>query len=367
MRVALIHYWLVNMRGGEKVLESLCRLFPEADIYTHVCDPAILSPTLRRHTIKTTFIQKLPCSLRAYQKYLPLMPLALEQIDLRGYDLVISSESGPAKGVLTHTDTPHICYCHSPMRYLWDFYQDYLEEAGAFTRLLMRPIFHRLRMWDVLSANRVDHFAANSHTVARRIARHYRREAEVIHPPVDVDQFAPRGDAYPAPGDYYLCLGQLTGYKRVDIAVQAFTRMHKKLVVIGQGPEEARLKAMAGPSVTFLGRLDGPAMIQHLQQCKALIFPGEEDFGMVPVEAMAAGRPVIAYAKGGAMETVVDGKTGLFFAAQTPDSLQEAVGRFEAAPESFDPATLTAHARQFSEDVFATSFMALVHKAMGNT
>ena len=363
MRVALVHYWLVSMRGGEKVLESLCRMFPEADIYTHVCKPEILSPTLRKHSIKTSFIQKLPFSASMYQKYLPLMPLALEQLDLRGYDLVISSESGPAKGVLTHTDTPHICYCHTPMRYLWDFYQDYLEEAGTATRLLMRPLFHRLRMWDALSANRVDHFAANSHTVARRIARHYRREAGVIHPPVEVERFTPEN--FKEPEDYYLCLGQLNGYKRMDIAVEACTRLHKKLLVVGEGPEETRLKAMAGPTVSFAGRLDGKAMALHMQRCKALIFPGEEDFGIVPVETMAAGRPVIAYGKGGATETVLEGKTGLFFAEQNAAALAAILEQFESSMDAFDPAAINAHAGTFSEAAFTESFARLVQKATG--
>ena len=190
LRVAIIHYWLTGMRGREKVVEALCRIFPQADIYTHVVRPEALSETITSHPIHTTFIQKLPGSVRHYQKYLPLMPLALEQLDLRGSDLVISSESGPAKGVITRADTPHICYCHSPMRYLWDFYQDYLESAGAVTRLLMRPLFHRLRLWDYASAQRVDHVIANSRTVARRVKRWWGKEAAVIHPPVDISRFS---------------------------------------------------------------------------------------------------------------------------------------------------------------------------------
>lgn len=210
LRVAVIHYWLTGMRGGEKVVEALCRIFPQADIYTHVVRPEALSETITSHPIHTTFIQKLPGSVRHYQKYLPLMPLALEQLDLRGYDLVISSESGPAKGVITRADTPHICYCHSPMRYLWDFYQDYLESAGAVTRLLMRPLFHRLRLWDYASAQRVDHVIANSRTVARRVKRWWGKEAAVIHPPVDISRFSSPHMAglqnvpgTPEPGSYF--------------------------------------------------------------------------------------------------------------------------------------------------------------------
>jgi glycosyltransferase involved in cell wall biosynthesis len=361
VRIALIHYWLVAMRGGERVLESLCRLFPQADIFTHVCAPQNLSPLLRSRTIRTSFIRKLPFSARLYQRYLPLMPLALEQLDLRGYDLVISSESGPAKGVLTHAGTPHICYCHTPMRYLWDFYQDYLERAGPVTRLLMRPLFHRLRLWDVLSANRVDVFVANSRYVARRIARLYRREAEVIHPPVEVDLFRPKGEPRPAKaGAPCLCLGELTGYKRVDLAVEAFTRMKKPLLVIGRGPEEARLRSLAGPNVTFLGTLSREAVVRQVQCCKALIFPGEEDFGIVPVEAMAAGKPVIAYARGGALETVREGTTGLFFQEQNAQCLQDAVNRLEST--AFDPEAIIRHASFFSEEAFAGAFTDLVRR-----
>ncbi|MDR1359918.1 MAG: glycosyltransferase [Deltaproteobacteria bacterium] len=364
MRVALIHYWLVTMRGGEKVLESLCRLFPQADIFTHVCVPENLSATLRSRRIKTSFIQKLPFSVRAYQKYLPLMPLALEQLDLRGYDLVISSESGPAKGVLTHSQTPHICYCHTPMRYLWDFYQDYLQEASPLIRPLVRLLTHRLRLWDVLSANRVDHFIANSHNVARRIARHYRREAEVIHPPVEVDLFTPKGDLRPPdPAAPLVYLGQLTGYKRADLAILACSRMNKPLLVIGRGPEEARLRSLAGPCVAFLGSLERADVVGHLQNCSALIFPGEEDFGLVPVEAMAAGRPVVAYARGGATETVREGLSGLFFQEQSVESLQQALERLETM--SFDPAAIIRQARTFSEAAFAEAFMNLVRRATG--
>jgi glycosyltransferase involved in cell wall biosynthesis len=361
MRVALIHYWLVAMRGGEKVLESLCRLFPQADIFTHVCVPENLSPTLRRHTIKTSFIQKLPFSARAYQKYLPLMPLALEQLDLRGYDLVISSESGPAKGVLTHAQTPHICYCHTPMRYLWDFYQDYLQQSHPLIRPAVRLLSHRLRQWDALSALRVDHFAANSRNVARRIARCYRREAVVIHPPVEVERFAPGQTPRPsAPDAPLLCLGQLTGYKRVDLAVKACTLLKKPLQIIGQGPEEARLRSLAGPNIAFLGQLDREAIVHHLQNCSALLFPGEEDFGIVPVEAMAAGRPVIAYAGGGALETVREGITGLFFREQSVASLQEAMERLETT--TFDPEAIIRHANAFSEAAFAGAFTELVRR-----
>lgn len=356
MRVAIVHYWLVAMRGGEKVLEALLELFPQAHIFTHVCAPEALSPAIRERSIRTSFIQKLPFAVRHYQKYLPLMPLALEQFDLRGYDLVISSESGPAKGVLTGPDTLHICYCHTPMRYLWDFYQEYLDETGPLTRPLWRYLSHRLRLWDALSSLRVDHFAANSLNVSKRIAKHYRRPATVIHPPVDVEVFAPPDGVYPETGDFYLFAGQLNAYKRADLAVQACTAMNRRLLVVGDGPERDRLARMAGPTVSFAGRLNTPQLAGYMQQCRALLFPGEEDFGLVPVEAMAAGRPVIAYGRGGALESVEPGHSGLLFPAQSVASLCQAMEHFEAGALSCDPAALTQAARRFSAAVFRREF-----------
>lgn len=369
MRTAIIHYWLVGMRGGEKVLEALCRLFPQADIYTHVYDPARVSPVISRHRVQTTFINALPFATRYYQKYLPLMPLALEQIDLRGYDLVISSESGPAKGVLTGAGTCHVCYCHTPMRYLWDMYQEYLAESGAATRLAMRLITPGLRRWDALSALRVDHFAANSRTVAARIRKHYRRDATVIHPPVDVAAFAPPDNVFspPAPDAPYLFLGQLVGYKRADIAVAACTATHRPLVVIGDGPMRKKLEAAAGPTVRFAGWLEAEALRRQVRECKALLFPGEEDFGIVPVEAQAAGRPVIAYAAGGALETVTDGVSGLFFADQTKEALGNALDEFEKRAGEFDPVAINSRARAFSPEHFDTAFMEFVTAALNET
>ena len=361
MRVALVHYWLVTMRGGEKVLESLCRLYPQADIYTHVLDPAAISPLLARHRIHTSFIQKLPFSRSLYQRYVPLMPLALEQFDLRGYDLVISSESGPAKGVLCRADTPQLCYCHTPMRYLWDFYGDYLNNAGWFTRLFMRPAFHYMRLWDAASANRVDHIVANSHTVARRVRRWWQREAAVVHPPVLVDAYA--GSDQPRDEAPYLCLGQLTRYKRVDIAVVACSRLNRRLIVAGDGEEREKLERMAGPGIEFVGRVSDSEAKALYGRCRALLFPGEEDFGMTPVEAQAAGCPVIAYGRGGALETVKDGVSGLFFAQQTSASLGEALERFEAGP-AFDPHTLAGHAAHFAEARFHREILAEVAVAV---
>lgn len=356
MKVAIVHYWLVSHRGGEKVLDALCELWPQADIFTHVYDPDAVSATIRSKTVKTSFIQKLPFSKRLYKKYLPLMPFALETLDLSQYDLVISSESGPAKGVLVNPLALHICYCHSPMRYIWDQYHLYSANSGWATRLAMAICLPALRAWDFLSAARVDRFAANSAFVAARIAKYYRREATVIHPPVDVDNFAIASEI----GDYYLAFGQLVRYKRFDLAVQAFTRMGKRLLVVGIGEEEKRLRALAGPNVEFLGWRSDVQIRDLLSGCRALIFPGEEDFGIVPVEAMASGRPVLAYGRGGALETVVDRKTGLLFPEQTVDSLCDAVATFEAIADSFDPQQIRAHAETFRPEVFAERIRALV-------
>ena len=364
MRVAVVHYWLVGMRGGEKVLEAILDLFPEADIFTHVYVPDAVSPTIRKHKVTTSFIQKLPFAATAYPKYLPLMPLALEQLDLRGYDLVISSESGPAKGVLTGTDTVHICYCHTPMRYLWDCYQHYLEKAGTVSRLALRLFSPYLRMWDALTAQRVDFFAANSHNAVRRIAKHYRRTAEIIYPPVDVRAFAPKKGDCPAPEGYYLYVGQLVAYKRADLAIQSCNHLARKLIIIGDGPEHKALKSIAGPTVTFLGKQDEASLCRHMQRCNALLFPGEEDFGIIPIEALAAGRPVIAFGAGGALETIQHGETGLLFSEQTSSALCAAIEEFENGRHVFEPDRLTLEAERFSRNKFQDSFKRFLEECL---
>lgn len=351
MRVAIVHYWLVGMRGGERVLESLCRMFPDADIFTHVVDRNAISKEIAKHKITTTFISKLPAPRRMYQKYLPLMPMALEALDLTSYDLIISSEAGPAKGVIPGPDSVHICYCSSPMRYVWDQYHVYRQNAGFFSRLLMPPIAHYLRLWDTSSSLRVDRFLANSNHVAHRIKKFYRRESDVVPPPVAIHEFAPVGQE--DLGDYYLWAGQLVHYKRPDVAIEAFRRNGKKLVVIGEGEEKARLEKLAGDNISFLGATPFAALKDHFARCKALIFPGEEDFGIVPVEIQAAGRPVIAYGKGGALDTVVDGKTGILFPECSADSLVSAIERFEASNLSENcMADCIANAASFSEENF---------------
>lgn len=361
MRVAIVHYWLIGMRGGEKVVEALCEMFPQADIFTHVYVPDAVSETIRRHRVMTTFINSLPAASRLYKRYLPLMPLALEQLDLSEYDLVLSSESGPAKGVIPPPATRHLCYCHSPMRYLWNMFHDYRRQSGLLTRWAMPPLAHYLRVWDTVSASRVDHYVANSQAVAGRIRRYYGRPADVVWPPVDVGAFEPVGAD--ERGDYMLMVGELVAYKRPDLAVEAFNRMGRKLVVIGGGEMLDRIRKLAGPTVTVLGPAPFTELRDHYARCQALIFPGEEDFGIVPVEAMASGRPVIAYGRGGATETVKPGVSGLLFDEQSIDALIAAVEGF--SDSDFAPETVVAHARQFSRDIFIAKMREQIDRLMG--
>lgn len=372
LRVALVHYWLVNRRGGERVLEALAEMFPQADIFTLVLDPEKLSPQLRSHRITTSFLDKLPGARRHYRKLLPLFPLAVEQFRLRDYDLVISSESGPAKGVITSSHTCHICYCHSPMRYLWDMYHQYREGRGVgpLSRLIFDLSAHYVRMWDVATASRVDHFVANSENVARRIRKHYRRDARVIYPPVDVSA----GYLADSIEDYYLVASPLVDYKRVDLAIQAANRLRRPLRVIGDGEEAKRLRRLAGATVSFLGYVTDDVLRENYAHARALLYPGEEDFGMVPVEVQSFGRPVIAYAQGGALESVngllpgetldPQSTTGVFFAEQSVDGLVEAMERFESMESSFSPARIQAHAQGFGATRFKAEIRAFVEEAL---
>jgi glycosyltransferase involved in cell wall biosynthesis len=348
MKVAIIHYWLVGMRGGEKVIEALCEMYPQADIFTHVYVPEMVSDRIRQHRIIPTFINSLPRAARMYKTYLPLMPLALEQLDLRGYDLIISSESGPAKGIIPPPEAIHVCYCHTPMRYIWNMYHDYRNGAGRLTRLLMPPLSHYLRMWDVTSSARVDSFVANSATVARRIDRYYGMNSVVIHPPVDTSAFS-----ISAPselGDFYLMAGELVSYKRPDLAVRSFNETKLKLVVIGGGEMLDEIRRIAGPTVTVMGPQPFDVLKQHYARCRALIFPGEEDFGMVPVEAMASGRPVVAFGRGGATETIAPGVSGILFSEQSVEAISQAVRSL--ATMDIDPTKIAAHASQFGRAQF---------------
>jgi glycosyltransferase involved in cell wall biosynthesis len=360
MRIAIVHYWLVGMRGGEKVLEALCDLYPTADIYTHVFVPDALSKTITSHNVFTSFIARLPRATVWYKIYLPLMPLALEHLDLRKYDLIISSESGPAKGIIPPPHAVHVCYCHSPMRYIWNMYLDYRSQAGSLSRPALAVFAHYLRQWDFSSAARVDLFVANSHNVAARIQKYFRREAEVIYPPVDVENF--RREKHLGAADYYLMVGELTAYKRPDLAINAFNASGRKLVVIGGGEMLRELKRTAGPNITILGPQPFESLRSHYSRCRALIFPGEEDFGIVPVEAMASGCPVIAFGRGGALETVVDGITGVFFETQTSDSIERAVRRADGV--KFNSEAIARHAAKFNRARFVRQMKSTIDRAL---
>jgi glycosyltransferase involved in cell wall biosynthesis len=349
MRVAIVHYWLLGMRGGEKVVEALCRLLPGADLFTLFYDPDKVSEAIRSRKVTASYLNPLR---RWHRSLLPLMPSALESFDLRGYDLVISSESGPAKGVLAPSTARHVCYCHTPMRYLWELYPAYLNDwtRAWWKRALMRPAARRLRLWDYASAARVDQFVANSENVRRRIWKTYRRESLVVHPPVAVNRFA-----HAPPEDYYLMVSELVAYKQLDYAVRAMARSGRRLRIVGEGPEYRALKRIGGDRVEFCGRVAEEQLRDLYSRCRAFVLPGEEDFGIAAVEALASGKPVIALGRGGALETVPrEPAGGVLYADPTPESLLEALAALEATEATFDPAALAAWAERFSEAAFAT-------------
>lgn len=357
LRVAIVHYWFVTQGGGEKVVEALADIFPQADLFALVVNPEKLPLSLQKRNIYTSFLQKFPGSRRFHRHFLLLHPFALEQFDLSGYDLVISSESGPAKGVITSSKTCHVCYCHSPMRYLWDMHAEYRAAMNPAVRFIYSAASSWLRVWDLATAARVDFFIANSKFVASRIRKIYRRDSRVIHPPVDVTA----GTVQSQTGEYYLCVGRLVDYKRVDLAVQACSRLGRRLRVVGAGPQLKQLKRMSGPTIEFGGTVSTEDLRYSYAHCRALLHPGEEDFGIVPLEAQSFGRPVIAYGSGGALETVRGvwperpleaSHTGIFFRNQTIDDTAEAILRFESFEEEFSPETIASHARQFGADRF---------------
>lgn len=358
MRAAIVHYWLVNMRGGERVVEALCRLLPGADIFTLFYDPERVSPTIRGRVVKASFLNPLK---KHYRSLLPLAPFALESFDLRPYDLVISSESGPAKGVLTSARTRHVCYCHSPMRYLWELYPAYLHDwtPSLFRRATLAALTCPLRIWDQSTATRVDEFLANSMNVQSRIWRTYRRQARVVYPPVQVEEF------YWRPAlDYYLIVSELVSYKRVEDAVRCFSRTGRKLKIVGDGPEYAALKRMAGGKIEFCGHVSQFELRELYARCRALLMPGEEDFGMVTVEAMASGKPVIALGRGGVLEAIPPHRTGAVL-YDTPGDvpLESAIRQFEDAEPHISRKDLQDWASRFSEARFQDEMREVIDPA----
>jgi glycosyltransferase involved in cell wall biosynthesis len=354
MRVALVHDWLVTLGGADRVLLALHALFPQAPVYTTVFDPSRLPGAFAALDVRPSWLQRLPRRDGWHRWLVPLMPLAVRAFDLRGYDLVISSSHACAKGVAVPPGATHICYCYTPMRYAWDQRDAYLAAFPRPLRPAARATLRWLRRWDAATAASVHHFVAISHFVAERIRRYYGRPAAVIFPPVDTDFFTPGGDAE----DFLLAAGRLVPYKRLDLAVEAATRLRRRLIVVGDGPERARLQALAGPTVEFVGEVPDEVLRDYYRRCRALVFPGVEDFGLVPVEAQACGRPVIAYAAGGALETVREGATGLFFRAQTPEAVIEAVRAAERT--AFDAQAIRRHAERFSTQAFTTQLTAFI-------
>src|SRR5688572_10659319 len=350
------------MRGGEKVLEVLCELYPNADIFTLFHRAGSVSPSIEQHRIQTSWLQHLPFAARHYRRYLPLFPSAAERFDLSPYDLVISSSHCVAKSVIPGADARHLCYCHSPMRYAWDQFEAYFgaERVGAVaSRFLYRPILSRLAAWDARTATRADRFVANSRHVAARIARYYNREASVVYPPVDTVFYRP---AAVPPESHFLIVSALVPYKRIDLAIEACRRIGARLRIVGDGPDREELERQAGGVAEFLGSVSNEAIRDEYRRARAVILPGEEDFGIVPVEAQACGRPVVALARGGALETVIDGETGILFEEPTADALAAALDR--ASRTTFDEAHLRAHAARFSRERHAEQMRAVIEDTL---
>lgn len=354
MKVAIIQEWLVTVGGSDKVVKAISDVFPDADIYTLVAKKEVCDELgIDWSRVHTSFIQKLPLGTKKHRAYLPLFPFAIEQFDLRGYDVIISSSHCVAKGVLTKADQLHICYCHSPVRYVWDMYNEYLEESHlnkGMKSWLVRYLLYQIRKWDMLSSFRVDYYISNSDYVAQRIRETYRREATTIHPNIDISHF----ELCEQKEDYYLASSRLVAYKKIDIIIEAFNRMpDKKLVVIGGGPNLKKYQELAKENVKVMGYQPFDVLKEKMQKAKAFVFAADEDFGMIPIEAEACGTPVIAYGHGGSLETVCEGKTGIFFYQQSPDAIKDAVSRFEeAGKQPFSYKECRKWAEKFSEERF---------------
>ncbi len=365
LRVAIVHDWLTNIGGAERVVMSLLKAFPSADLYTSVYNPDKVPGLKTKRPVRTSFLQHWPLAQRKHQLYPAFRTLAFESFDLSNYDLVISSSSAEAKGIITPVETKHLSYIYTPVRYYWSNYSEYLRDPGfgllnPLIKLIMPPVTKLLMRWDYAAAQRPDALVGISKVVQARIKKYYGRDSDVIYPPVDLSRFDVDKSTK---GDYYLAVSRLVPYKRYDIAVEACTRLGKKLVVVGAGPELKRLKKMAGPTIEFKGFMNDSEITELYHGCKAFIFPGEEDFGITPLEAMACGKPVLAYAKGGVVETVVNGKTGVFFDRQSAASLMDAIGEFEA--KKFDAVSISKHAQAFGEARFIREIQQKAYQLLG--
>ena len=359
-RVALIHDFLLDIRGAERVFAALCDLYPQADVFTAVYDEKGTEGWFRHRDVNTSFLQRLRPTARTFRTLLPLYPYAMEALDLSGYDLVVSSSSAWSHGVIVDPEAVHVCYCHNPFRYAWNAREQTLASHGQPTRAALGVILRRWRMWDYVAAQRVDRYVANSETTRLRIRRYFAREASVLHPPVETSRFQPTHDV----SDEYLVLSELMPHKRIDLAVQAFNELRRPLLIVGNGPDARRLRRMAGPTVRFAGRVSDDEAARLLARSKALVVPATEEFGIAAVEAQAAGRPVIALCEGGARETVVEGQTGTFFDHPTLDELIAAVRGFDV--DAIDPEACVRNAHRFDVSKFRTGMRAVVDEAMAD-
>ncbi|MDD2766246.1 MAG: glycosyltransferase [Candidatus Moranbacteria bacterium] len=362
MKIALVHDYLVQYGGAERVLEAFTELFPYAPIYTLIYDKEAMHGVFENKRIYTSFLQHFPFSRKRHRFFPPLMPLAIEQFDLSKYDVVLSDSSSYAKGIITRPETLHICYMHTPMRYAWDDCQKYTQDFGfpALVKKIVPFFMNPIRLWDKSSADRVDHFLTNSQFVTKRIKKYYNKEALVVHPPVNVNHFFLSEERQ----DYFLIVGRLIAYKRHDIAIEAFNRLKLPLKIIGRGPELERLKKIAGPTIEFLGRVPEEELPTYYAKCRGFIFPQEEDFGIVAIEAMASGRPIIAYRAGDIVEHLEEGKMGVFFDTQTPEAIIDAVHRFR--DDDYDPAYIRSRALPFDKERFKTTIKDYIEKALKN-
>jgi glycosyltransferase involved in cell wall biosynthesis len=356
-RVALVHDFLVDVRGAERVFLALCDLFPQAELFTAVYDEQGTEGRFAHRTVHTSYLQRLRPNARTFRALLPMYPAAMESLDLRGYDLVISSSSAWAHGVIPDEDAVHVCYCHNPFRYAWNARQETLAARGPVGRAALGAVFQRWRQWDWIAAQRVDAYVANSQTTRRRVARYFGREATVLHPPVDVERFTPA-----EPGEAYVILSELMAHKRIEVAVRAFNELRLPLVVVGNGPDARRLHRLAGPTVKFTGRVSDDEAAHILARARALVVTATEEFGIAAVEAQAAGRPVIALHEGGVRETVIEGETGIFFDTPEPEALVEALLAFDAL--EVDPAACVASARRFDTAQFRRGLRSVVELAL---